>query len=42
MFANNEIWNGYSQLQKEIGKIAKEHQIIFHTDSVQAVGIYRY
>ena len=36
MFANNEI--GTIQPISEIGKIAKKHQILFHTDSVQAVG----
>jgi cysteine desulfurase len=39
MFANNEI--GTIQPIEEIGKIAKEHGILFHVDAVQAFGSIR-
>ena len=36
MYANNEI--GTIEPMDEIGKIAKKHDILFHTDAVQAIG----
>lgn len=37
MYANNEI--GTIEPIDEIGKIAKKHNVFFHTDAVQAAGI---
>ena len=39
MFANNEI--GTIEPIEQIGRIAKEHNVLFHTDSVQAIGNVR-
>lgn len=39
MFANNEI--GTIEPIEEIGNIARQHHILFHTDAVQAVGNLR-
>jgi len=36
MYANNEI--GVLQPIEEIGRLAKEHKVLFHTDATQAVG----
>jgi len=36
MYANNEI--GTIEPAEEIGKIAKEHDVVFHADAVQAIG----
>ncbi len=36
MFANNEV--GTIQSIEQIGNIARKHNIIFHTDAVQAIG----
>lgn len=36
MYANNEI--GTIQPIREIGEICRKHQVLFHTDAVQAIG----
>jgi cysteine desulfurase len=36
MYANNEI--GTIEPIQEIGKVAKEHDVLFHTDAVQVIG----
>jgi cysteine desulfurase len=38
MFVNNEV--GAVQPIAEIGRIAREHKILFHTDAVQAIGLF--
>ena len=39
MYANNEI--GTIQPIKQIGEIAQKHNVLFHTDAVQAIGNVR-
>lgn len=36
MFANNEV--GTIEPVYQIGRLAREHQVVFHTDAVQAYG----
>jgi cysteine desulfurase len=38
MYVNNEV--GSVQPVQEIGRIAREHNVLFHTDAVQAIGLY--